>query len=470
MKYLSLILLMFFSLSSQMLSAQCEGFSNYPLGTEAGKRNHYEYRQAIKKGDIDKALPFWRKAMKYTPAGSSAHYIDGVKIYEHLIKQTNDTIEIVALKDSMYALFDQRIACVTKSDKKKGDILTRKAYTMYKHGAEQEAIYLNYKKGIELAGNKVKSFVLYPFAYIAVEQFKAGKITNKEAQELYATLSQIIQYNAENSKKESDIMKFTELSEKVEDVFYQNLEPAIFDCEFYSNIYLPLYQANPDSAELFREIYTALISGGCSPDLPVLVEIHQKDSILLKKEKEIAFAAARDAAPKSKKAYWAYQDENYSRSAELFVEGAAEEEGLSEASRAEMCFKAAQICFANLKNYEKARAYAEKSLEYRPNWGKPYLLIGDLYASSGPLCGTGTGFKSQVVTWVAIDMWRKAKEVDSDPFVQKKARAQISKYTQYMPTGEDLHLRKLKVGQTYTIPCWIQRKTIIRAYNPYRKP
>ncbi|MGB0862080.1 MAG: tetratricopeptide repeat protein [Saprospiraceae bacterium] len=470
MKYLSFFLFTLFFLNGNTLFAQCEGFSNYPLGTEAGKRNHYDYRQAIKKGDINKALPFWRKAMKYTPAGSSAHYIDGVKIYEYLIKQTSDTNKIVALKDSMYALFDQRITCVTKTNKKKGDILTRKAYTMYKHNADYELIYSNYKKGIELAGNKVKSFVLYPFAYVTVEQFKVGKITNKEAQELYATLSKIIQYNIENSKKETDIMKFNELLEKVDDVFYQNLEPAIFDCEYYSNIYLPMYEAHPDSAELFRSIYHKLVSSGCDKYSPILAEIHQKDSLLFEKEKQLAKLAQYEAAPKSKKAYWAYQDGDYMRSAELFVEGAAEDEGVDLSTRAEMCFKAAQICFANLKKYDKARTYAERALAYRPNWGKPYLLIGDLYASSGPLCGTGTGFKSQVVTWVAIDMWKKAKEIDADPFIQKKAQAQISKYTQYMPTSEDLHVRKLKEGQTYTVPCWIQRKTIVRAYNQYKKP
>ena len=201
--------------------------------------------------------------------------------------------------------------------------------------------------------------------------------------------------------------------------------------------------------------------------MPFLVEIHRKDSLRVEKEKAQAFAAYKQNAPKSKKAFWAYQEGEFEKSARLFVEGAAEEVDLNPEEKAEMCFKAAQIAFSNLKDFPKAREYAEKALEYRPDWGKPYLLIGDLYASSGSLCGTGTGFKSQVVTWVAIDMWTKAKQVDNDPFIVKKANKQIQKYTKFMPTKSDLHSRNMKEGSSYTVPCWIQKRTIVRAYREY---
>ena len=464
---LSLLLIVF---STYTVFGQCEGFNNYPLGEEAGKRNHYDYRQAMKKNNIEAAIPKWRKAIQYTPAGSAWHYADGIKVYEFLLSKEEDETKQSAYKDSIFMMYDQRLQCLAKSNKSKGDILTKKAFSMYKHGSSYDDIYATYQEGIALIGNKAKHYVIYPFAYVGVEQFKNGKITNKEAQDLYKRLSGIAEYNVENQKGESKKFKFQDLKDKLDNLFYQKMEPAIFDCQYYADIYLPMYEAEPDNPELYREVYSALVSGGCSRDMPILQEIHLKDSLLFEQEKEMAFQASRAAAPKSKKAVWAYQDEDYERSALLFIEGAAEEDKLDGASRAEMCFKAAQIAFANLKDYPKARDYAEKALEYYPNWGKPYLLLGDLYASSGPLCGSGRGFKSQTVTWIAIDMWKKAKEVDKDAFVQKKAKSQIAKYTQYMPTAEDLHIRKLKEGQTYKIPCWIQRTTKVRAYNQYRNP
>jgi len=83
-----------------------------------------------------------------------------------------------------------------------------------------------------------------------------------------------------------------------------------------------------------------------------------------------------------------------------------------------------------------------------------------MYASSGPLCGPGTGFDSQRVTWVAIDQWNKAKSID--PSVSAEANKLINRYTQYMPTRADIFQRSIKEGSTYKVPCWIQENTKVR--------
>ncbi len=468
---LSLLLSIFFlSFFSSFSFGQCENFSNFPHGAEEGKKNYFYMRENIKKNNIAAAIPFWRKGMKYTPGGSQHFYTNGIKIYEYLIKKEKNEEKIAFLRDSLYTLFDNRIKCFAKSNKKKGSILLRKAYMMYKQKADNQWIYDTYQEGFMLSGDNVNSFLIYPYAFIAVERFKNEEINRAEAQKNYESLKKLITYNIENAKKEEAKFKYQDVLEKVEKVFHQKLEQPIFDCEYYSNIYIPQYKANPDSPAVYRMVYQELLKARCPATLPILVEIGEKDKIRIAEKKAAIFKAARDNAPKSKKAVWEYQKGNYSLAADLFSEGAVEEENLSIEARADVCFKAAQISFSHLKDYAKARRYAEQALEYRPNWGKPYLLIGDLYASSGPLCGTGTGFKSQVVTWVAIDMWKKAKQVDSDPFVKKRANKQINKYYKFMPTGEDLHLRQLKEGQTYTIPCWIQRKTKVRAYNEFKNP
>ena len=129
--------------------------------------------------------------------------------------------------------------------------------------------------------------------------------------------------------------------------------------------------------------------------------------------------------------------------------------------KAEYALFLAKLYYGQLKNYSKSRQYARKALEMRPNWGEPYVLIGKLYASSGPLCGPGRGFMSQRVVWVAIDKWNKAKSVD--PSVADEANKLIGQYRKYMPDIEDLFSRSLKEGQTYTVDCWINEKTKVRA-------
>ena len=96
----------------------------------------------------------------------------------------------------------------------------------------------------------------------------------------------------------------------------------------------------------------------------------------------------------------------------------------------------------------------------KSGWGEPYLLIGKLYASSGPLCGPGRGWDSQIVTWPAIDKWEYAKSID--PASAKEANSLIARYKQYMPNKEDVFFRTLNVGQSFYVGCWIKETTKIR--------
>ena len=113
------------------------------------------------------------------------------------------------------------------------------------------------------------------------------------------------------------------------------------------------------------------------------------------------------------------------------------------------------------KDFPAARSYAKKAINLRSNWGKPYLLIGKLYASSGSLCGPGTGLESQRVIWPALDYFYKAKSVDTT--IEEEAQALINKYYAYLPEKGDIFMQWGKgPGDSYFVPCWIQESTTIR--------
>ncbi|MEL7163779.1 MAG: hypothetical protein AAFN92_23675, partial [Bacteroidota bacterium] len=111
-------------------------------------------------------------------------------------------------------------------------------------------------------------------------------------------------------------------------------------------------------------------------------------------------------------------------------------------------------------NFGQARKFARRAAEANPASGEPYMLIGPLYASSGPLCGPGTGFDSQIVTWPAIDKWQQAKRIQPD--LAKEANKLIGRYTQYMPSKSDIFQRGIKEGDTFKVGCWIQENTRVR--------
>ena len=89
---------------------------------------------------------------------------------------------------------------------------------------------------------------------------------------------------------------------------------------------------------------------------------------------------------------------------------------------------------------------------FNPNSGKAYLEIGRTYASSGKICGTGTDFKSHTIVWAAVDTWKKAIAVDEN--IREDAQALINKYSQYMPTKQELFMNGVKIGKKYKIACF----------------
>ena len=120
----------------------------------------------------------------------------------------------------------------------------------------------------------------------------------------------------------------------------------------------------------------------------------------------------------------------------------------------------AKIYYGDLKNFSKSRSKALEAASQKSNWGEPYILIGKLYASSGTLCGPGTGWDSQIVTWPAIDKFEYAKKID--PSVTTEANKWINRYWQYMPKKEDLFFRSLTAGSSFKVRCWINETTTIR--------
>ena len=106
--------------------------------------------------------------------------------------------------------------------------------------------------------------------------------------------------------------------------------------------------------------------------------------------------------------------------------------------------------------FSSARSWARTALEHKPGWGEPYILIGDLYASSGSICG---GMDGELAALAALDKYAVAKK---DPESAETAQSRINKYSAYMPTITYLFERGLNEGDSYTYKCWIAETTTLR--------
>ena len=120
--------------------------------------------------------------------------------------------------------------------------------------------------------------------------------------------------------------------------------------------------------------------------------------------------------------------------------------------KAKTLYSLAQI-MAKKGKKDKARSYAYKALKERPNYGKPYLLIAHLYATSVTACGEGDTFRQRMVYQAALIKAKKAKAVD--PSISSYATRAINSYKSKAPTNKDVFNKGLTSGDPYKIGCWI---------------
>jgi tetratricopeptide (TPR) repeat protein len=109
-------------------------------------------------------------------------------------------------------------------------------------------------------------------------------------------------------------------------------------------------------------------------------------------------------------------------------------------------------------NFPEARNAALQAIKLKPTCGKAYLLIGDLYASSGNRC-SGEDALPLAYNWAAADKYARAVAVD--PSIADKVATQRAKLR--FPSENDKFVRGLtSSGATYKVECWIQETTTVR--------
>ena len=119
--------------------------------------------------------------------------------------------------------------------------------------------------------------------------------------------------------------------------------------------------------------------------------------------------------------------------------------------------KKAKYLYSIAENYRKkgsfgkARNYYRKVLEVKPNYGRAYLKIAQMYAKSSNACGS-TVFEKRAVNWLAAQMADKAARVDAS--IASTARSAASSYRQRAPSKSDIFSEGMS-GKTITFNCWI---------------
>ncbi len=386
---------------------------------------------------VNDAIGSWRWVYANCPQASQNAYLDGLTMMEHFMKNAKSEDTKLQYVDTMMMIYDQRI----KYFGREGYVLGRKGSDLMKFAPEEyEKAYHIFKKSIDLRGNKSESFVLVYYFRSILSMVGDQKLEKVVIIETYDQLSNIIDYNIKESQNDPNSLSAWE---NVKGNVELSFEPYA-TCDDLIGIYQKKFDETPEDVETLKKITSMLDKKNCTDNdlfFNASVKLNELEpspnasyliaKMLIRKEKfDQAIPYLEDALK--------VDDDN--TKADVFI--------------------LLSSVYRHNRNYPKARAYAYNALDLRPDEGNAYLLIGDMYAASASDCGDNDLTK-KVVYWAAVDKYRQAKNVD--PRVADIANNRINIYSAQFPVKETIFFYDLTEGDDYTVGCWINERTTVRA-------
>lgn len=431
----------------------CAKFTDAPDPDDA-ETNYVIYRQMMKAQEMDAAFKTWRKVYAISPAADGNRatvFTDGIAFYNRLIQESPEKKEVYG--DTIISLYQEARRCYP-GDGYMSAIQAFDSYYTYPGSATDEEIYALFKESIEIDGpEELQYFVINPMSSLVVKMHREGNIEEAEAKTIVDALNARLEKGLKECKGD-ECQAWNTINGYAPDALrYFETVKGFYDCNYYIDQYYPDFEENPQDCDVIRTAYSRLRYGGCAEGSPEFDK--------LKTAYENNCRVVVDQGPSTlKEAFDCLESGDYDCSIEKFT--AAAQEADDNEKKGRYYLYAAKVFYAHKRNFSQARNFARRAAAANPNTGEPYMLIGTLYASSGPLCGPGTGFDSQIVTWPAIDKWLQAKRIQPD--LAPQANKLINRYTQYMPSKSDIFQRGIKEGDSFSVGCWIQETT--RARTP----
>ncbi len=437
---------------------QCETWTGSP-DEGAITDAHTIYRGHMKSDELDSALEFWKTAYEAAPAadgGRDFHYTDGIKIYKHKLKNATTDAEKQECVDMVLKLYDEAMACFESgaikmkipAKERIAYLQGRKAYDMYYDLRTPYSLtFPALEKAIELGGMNTEYIVLAPYADVATYQFSNDNMDNVKAREIYNKINEIADHNIKSDEKYGAYYKQAKESALGS---FAPFESQVFDCAYFVGKLEPAYRADPDNPAVIKETIQTLKRQGCDSSEALVAELEGKyaqyaNEENAKRKAEYEASNPNIMARKMKEAG------DYAGAIAKYNEAISAE---SDPSKQSLYYYQIGQIYGKQKQFSNAMSAAKKAADLRPDWGKPHMLMGDLYVGNSSKCGDV--IKQKCVYIAAIGKYRKAKSIDSE--VADKANEKISRYSssKYRLSAEDKEqafMAGMKEGSTVNLSC-----------------
>lgn len=404
----------------------------------------------------------WLLLKKSCSEGNEAVYLAGEKILSQMVEAANASPEKNNMIAELSALYDEH-------DKKfplnKNGNKISKAVLLYENNSADDKDILRFldKSFAENREHFTQPFVIDLYSKVVVSRHLAGD-EGLTADVAFLKLDQIGErIQAEKQKylptKKSleDKQKTIKLSAEEQQrldvanlalndlvLVEENVEARISklsNCESLEAFYGKNNSSeNPNVAALQRS-FQLLKSKNCNT--PFFYQLAEK----LNKENPSAETATVLAMK-------ARQSRDQALAMQYFTQAAELEENPSK--KAEAYYMLATVQQA--KDKENALKSALKALEVKPDFGKSYILISQLYSSSANNCGKDA-FEQKAIYWLAASTAKKAGQIE--PSFKKSADDLAADYLRKAPSKEEIKKAGKKSGDVISFSCWFNESVSI---------
>lgn len=428
------------------------------------------------------AYEAWQYIIQNSPCSWDGIYTNAQTLFQNLIKEEKDSVRRELLIDSLFYTFDNRSNFFPEKFTP-GSGLGLKAYnTMRYRKSQYEQAFDWFIQSVEmekentqpaiwdtyfqLAENltiakKDTSIVIEAYEratdYIDLSILNATKAYEKDVDELDTLMAQLnngqidrMAYDKQAKRLTADSLRQSKLItnyRKTLSKIEKDVTPYA-SCEVMEALYAKKFDEIKGNLSSVSKMVNTMYKGGCTSS-PLFQE---------------ALAILHKASPSRNSAFImgnltfqnyikSQNNEDFTKTVDYFKESV----NLSETheQKADANYMLA-LAYRMKGSFSEARSAAYEALKSKPNMGKAYILIGDLYASSGGRCGD-----EQVpgaYNWAAADKYAKAASVD--PSCANEANNKRAKLR--FPSKDELFKRGLSSGASYHVGCWIQENTTVR--------
>lgn len=212
---------------------------------------------------------------------------------------------------------------------------------------------------------------------------------------------------------------------------------VIATCERLIPLYKRDFEANKTNAVWLKRAVSRMFNKGCQAD--PLFEVLAK-----------AYAEAAPS-PDSYSFYAGILEDNGDASGASAMKQKAFDLETDPLKKAKTKLKFAQAA-KNRGQNSTARTLAYEAIKFNPNYGKAYLFIASLYASSVNSCGKDE-FEKRMVYVAALQKAQRAAAVD--PSISVEAGKYIRSYRANVPSKTVVFNAGIAPGSKHSIKCWI---------------